>query len=85
VRDFASYTASSVEGTVDGQLLGPAELYDTGAGTFTATGNMTVVGAAPNATLLPNGKVLVAGGVSDPLDYTAVHHPALASAEPFEE
>jgi hypothetical protein len=70
---------------VDGQLVGPAELYDTGAGTFTATGNMTVVGAAPNATLLPNGKVLVAGGLSDPLNYAAVDRPALADAELFEE
>jgi hypothetical protein len=78
--------SGNVTNTVDGQLVGPAQLYDAGAGTFTATGNMTVAGAAANATLLPNGKVLIAGGfVPDPWDITPVGHPALASAELFRE
>lgn len=39
-------------------------------GTFTQTGNMTVAPALHNATLLPNGKVLIAGG-ADPTNLPA--------------
>jgi hypothetical protein len=64
-------------------MVGLAELYDPEAGTFTRTG-VTVAGAAPNATLLPNGRVLIAGGVTYPFD-SSDPPPALASAELFEE
>jgi Kelch motif len=44
-------------------ILTSAELYDPGAGTFAATGSLTVMrGRLATATLLPNGKVLIAGG-----------------------
>ena len=55
-----------------GDILTSAELYDPASGTWTATGSLNIKRQWYTATLLPNGKVLVAGGYGDDI---------LASAE----
>jgi uncharacterized delta-60 repeat protein len=55
-----------VAGGAGGDLLSPflvqSELYDPATGTWSQTGNLNVRRGSQTATLLPNGKVLVAGG-----------------------
>ncbi len=67
------------------KTLSSAEIYDPGTGTFTPTGNMTTPrGYQFTATLLPDGKVLIAGGgVSNPAT-GSLANPTLASAELYD-
>jgi len=55
-----------------GTASNTAELYDPGGDTFSSTGNMAKALLGHTATLLPNGKVLIAGGVSASLSQPTI-------------
>jgi hypothetical protein len=53
-----------------------AELYDPSTGTFTATGNMTTARRGHTATLLADGRVLIAGGSRLPMGKAELYDPS---------
>ena len=72
-------TSTGVGGSTaasDAKALASAELYNPSTGKFTATGSMKVGRYFHTATLLPTGRVLIAGGFNE--------NGALASAEIFD-
>jgi hypothetical protein len=64
--------------------LSSAEIYDPLTGTFAAVGNMGTVRAAHTATLLPDGKVLIAGGGGSGGFGFPSFDPAFATAEVYD-
>jgi hypothetical protein len=65
--------------------ISAAELYNPDLGSFAATGSMSTPRYAHTATLLPSGKVLIAGGFDSPPDLDCFDgEPALSSAELFD-
>jgi WD40 repeat protein len=69
--------SSGDSGSNASSALGTAEIFDPATGTFTATGTMKDMRFEHTATLLANGKVLVAGGTAD--NVAELYDPATGS------
>ena len=54
-------SSSWVAARPTGRSIATTELYDTGTGTFSPTGSMTVARYWPSLALLPDGRMLVVG------------------------
>ena len=73
-------TVQQVAPSTNGDKSNSAELYDPTTGTFSPTGSMISGRANHTATLLTNGRVLVAGGLTSgdarPVDSAELYEPA---------
>jgi acyl-CoA reductase-like NAD-dependent aldehyde dehydrogenase len=67
-----------VGGTTSTGTTATVEVYDPSTGSFSVTGSMAEARAFHTATLLPNGKVLVAGG-GDENSTAEIYDPAVGS------
>jgi hypothetical protein len=81
--DVAAQWTSAGRGGYNGGALSSAEVYDPASGRWTVTGSLTMARNQPTATLLPNGQVLVEGGVDSSGNYLAsaeLYTPAISPA-----
>ncbi len=62
LSDGKALIAGGHNGAAPNETLSSAELYDPTTGTWSTTGDMTMARRTNSMNLLPNGKVLVAGG-----------------------
>jgi hypothetical protein len=70
---------------ISGDFNATCELYDPSTGLWTQTGSLTTQRTLAVAGLLPNGKVLIAGGVDSNSNYTAsteIYDPATGTWSP---
>jgi hypothetical protein len=88
--DGTVFIAGSQRSGFDGgSSLASTELYDPATGTFTAAGNMITARFAHTATLLPDGTVLIAGGICQGCNgnnvraSAEIYHPAVLAPAPM--
>jgi N-acetylneuraminic acid mutarotase len=82
LRDGRVLVAGGVQNAGFRSELASAEIYDPGAGTFSATGSMSVPREGHTATILRDGRVLIAGGSDNgihTLDSAEIYDPSVGA------